>query len=261
MVPLDATNHVPWTERLLRRLSTLEARPARTVHDMAVSRESLDGFFLWDELAAVATVHREVVSIERRTVSIDDDGAVVGDPKGVGIDVAVDADAAAATNEFLQTLNGGDLPAIVPLTGPALDYMIAMNGADGRFGAAVNRVYTDLDRSDLDPRATAEAFVQSFFGAVDEYAREIQELIPPNPISTIHRQYLDVLLGVVGTKADMLAALAAADGADAGELLDHATSDASLPTLFERARDLCQEIEDYSFLHDGPRPCSAAADR
>ncbi|MEP7114833.1 MAG: nucleoside hydrolase, partial [Ilumatobacteraceae bacterium] len=102
LVPLDATNDVPWTERLLRRLSTLEAPAATTVHQMAASRTTLNGFYLWDELAAVTAIRKEVVTTEQRAVRIDDDGTVVIDPNGVTINVAVHTDPHSATEEFLR---------------------------------------------------------------------------------------------------------------------------------------------------------------
>ena len=53
--------------------------------------------------------------------------------------------------------------------------------------------------------------------------------------------------------------VAAADGTDLDQLMADATTQASLADIFDRARDACQVLEDYSFLHNGPRPCSSAA--
>ena len=95
-VPLDATNHLPWTERLLRRLATLDGPAARTVHQMATSRPTLDGFYLWDELAAMTAIDADLVTIESMTVRIDDNGAIVRDPDGVAVAVAVNAPGSAS---------------------------------------------------------------------------------------------------------------------------------------------------------------------
>ena len=100
-----------------------------------------------------------VVTIAQRTVRIGDDVAVVINPNGVTINVAVDAEPKLATEEFLRTLNGGSPPAIVPLTSSELDYLIAMNGAGGRLSLNTNDVYTSLEVSALSPRESALAFV------------------------------------------------------------------------------------------------------
>ncbi len=157
---------------------------------MATSRESLVGFYLWDELAAVATTRPDIVTLEERTVSIDGEGAVVSDPDGTTIDVAVRADADEATDEFLRTLNDGSLPEIEPLTADERSYLIDMNGADGRYG-----------------------------GASDS--------------------------------------LAMAEGATVDELIQAAGGDISARGgLLEDAAETCQTIQDFAYLHDGPRPCA-----
>jgi len=45
-----------------------------------------------------------------------------------------------------------------------------------------------------------------------------------------------------------------ADGTDFDQLMADATTRASLGDIFDQARDACQVLEDYSFLHDGPCP-------
>ena len=62
-----------------------------------MSRGFTDGIYLWDELAAVATLQPEMLQIERRTIVVDDDGATLDAPSGASVDVAVGADADAAT--------------------------------------------------------------------------------------------------------------------------------------------------------------------
>ena len=256
-VPLDATNGVPWTDRLLSRLAVLDAAPARTVHEMAASRDTLVGFYLWDELAAVAATRPDVVTVEERTVTIDDEGAVVSNPDGTTVRVAISADADEATEAFLRTLNGGTLPDLAPLTADERSYLIAMNGADGRFGGATSQVYVAVERSSLGPRRTAEVFVNGFFAAIADYAVELGELDPPAAVSTAHTDYIDALNQVLAGEAQVTDALARAHGDTADELLNNASEDLSLPDLFERAGSICRTIQDFAYLHDGPRPCTA----
>ncbi|MEO5975468.1 MAG: nucleoside hydrolase [Ilumatobacteraceae bacterium] len=261
LVPLDATNYVPWTERVLRRLATLEARAATTVHEMATSRATLSGFYLWDELAAIAAVQPTIVTIEQRSVRVDDDGAIVIDPNGVTINVAIHADPQTATEEFLRTLNGGLLAAIVPLTPSELDYMIAMNEADGHLSLNSSDIFTNFEASALSPRESAKAFANGFLEAIGKYAVELSAITPPAGVSDAHAEYVDNLVQVVDSKEQILAAIDKAEGADASELLQNATAMTPLPGLFEQQRKLCQTLEDYSFLHNGPRPCSSAANQ
>lgn len=261
LVPLDATNKVPWSERMLRRLATLEAPAAITVHKLATSRTTLSGFYLWDELAAITAVQPTVVTTEQRTVRIDDDGAIIIDPNGVKISVAIDADPRSATEEFLRTLNGGILADIVPLTASELDYMIAMNEAGGHLSLNSSDIYTNLETSMLSPRESAREFANGYLDAIEKYAAELRAITPPDAVSDVHADYLKNLAKVLESKKQILAAIDEAKGADTPELLQNATAMTALPVLFEEQRKLCQSLEDYSFLHDGPRPCAWAADQ
>ena len=258
-VPLDATNHLPWTERLLRRLATLDGPAARTVHQMATSRPTLDGFYLWDELAAMTAINPDLVTIESMTVRIDDNGAIVRDPSGVAVTVAVNADADAASQEFLRTLNSGTLPDIVPLTTAELDYMMTMAAIDSRSNATLAHVYDTVAQAEGDLHVVAAAFANEFVAAIAALVADLDSLEPPPSLSDAHADYVELLTQFVASKADLLAAVAEADGTDLDQLMADATTKASLADIFARARDACQALEDYSFLHDGPRPCSSAA--
>lgn len=177
-VPLDATNHLPWTERLLRRLATLDGPAARTVHQMASSRPTLDGFYLWDELAAMTAIDANLVTIESMTVRIGDNGAIVRDPDGVAAAVAVNADADAASSEFLRTLNGGTLPAVVALTAPELDYMMNMAAVDSRANANLTHVYDTVLRAEGDLHVVATSFANEFVAAIAALVADLDELEP-----------------------------------------------------------------------------------
>ncbi len=259
-VPLDATNHLPWTERLLRQLGTLDAPAAHTVHQMATSRPSLDGFYLWDELAAMAAVEPGLVTIESMTVTIGDDGAVTRDPGGTSVWVAVAVDADAASQEFLRTLNGGAVPEVVPLTPGELDYMLTMAGIDSRTNAALADVFGNVQPTDVDLAEVAAQFVNEFMSAMDALVAELEEVEPPPALAAAHAEYVRSAARFAAARADVLAALADAEGTDVNELINDAASRTSANAFLEQARQACQVLEDYSFLHAGPRPCSSAAE-
>ena len=259
LVPLDATNHLPWTERLLRRLATLDGPAARTVHQMATSRPTLDGIYLWDELAAMAATDPTLVTTQSMTVRIDDNGAVVRDPNGTAVAVAVNADADTASAEFLRTLNGGTLPDVVPLTAAELDYMTSMAAIDSRSNANLAHVYDTVARAEGDLHVVAAAFVNEFVAAIAALVTALDGLAPPPSLSEAHADYVKLLTQFVASKEDLVAAVAEADGTDFDQLMADATARASLGDIFDRARDACQVLEDYSFLHDGPRPGPSAA--
>jgi inosine-uridine nucleoside N-ribohydrolase len=259
LVPLDATNHIPWTERLLRRLATLDSPASRTVHQMATFRPSLDGIYLWDELAAMTALNPYLVTIESMKVKIDDNGAIARDPNGIAVAVAVNADADAASEEFLRTLNGGTLPAVVPLTAAELGYMMSMAAIDSRSNANLAHVYDRVARAQGDPHLVAATFVNEFVAAIAALVADLDSLEPTASVRKAHADYVELLAQFVDRKGDLLTAVAEADGTDVNQLMTDATTRAALGDIFDRARDACQVIEDYSFLHDGPRPCSSAA--
>lgn len=260
-VPLDATNYLPWTERLLRRLASLDGQAARTVHQLAASRPTLEGFYLWDELAAMAAISPELVTTESMSVSIDDAGATLVDPEGVAVDVAVSADTDAASQEFLRTLNGGTLPDVVPLTEAELDYMVTVGAIDSKANAALSDVYGSLAPDDGDPRVAVATFIEGFVAAVTAMVAELESVEPPSSLQDAHADYVEHLKQFVAIRDDLLAAVAVSDGTDVDQVMADVTTRISIESSLDRARAACQVLEDYSFLHDGPRPCSSAAQR
>lgn len=255
-VPLDATNYLAWTDRLVLRLNALDSDSAQTVHDLARARGSLDGFYLWDELAAMVAVEPSLATTESMTMTVDDDGVLVRDPTGHTVDVAVSADTPAATDEFIRGLNRGNLPTEVQLTAVELDYMVAMGGADSRFGIAVGHAYEGVDESDPDIHGMAASVVTGFLDAVDGLVVAMRDISPPPSLRAVHDDYLDSLTSFVANRDDFLAAVTAAEGSDLNELFDHALADSGVDDLFERINVACQTLVTYSFLRDGPRPCS-----
>lgn len=260
-VPLDATNHLPWTERLLRRLATLDGPAAHTVHQMAASRPSLEGFYLWDELAAMAAIEPGLITTESMTVTVDDDGAILRDPGGVAVDVAVNADAGAAQQEFLRTLNGGTLPEVVPLTAAELDYMVTMGAIDSTMNAALSDTFSSVAPNDPDPHAAVATFIDGFVAAVSAMVADLEGVKPPSSLKNAHADYVAALIEFVASEDKLLAAVAESNGTDVDQVMADVTDRFSFEASLDGARLACQVLEDYSFLHDGPRPCSSAAQR
>ena len=260
MVPLDATNHLPWTDLLVRRLGTIDHAAGKTEHQLATSRATLEGFYLWDELAAMVTVHPDLVTLEQTAVRIDDNGAVVVDPAGVTLDVAVDAKSDAATEEFLQTLNGGPLPVLDPLTDEESAYLSSMNEANTRATAAFDVAYSSMDsHASEPPREAAAVFVALFFDALTDLANDVRALDPPATLGDAHDRLLARLDEFLTNRDAILVALADADGADSIEVLNNAMAavlpEASSRDVFGKIDVACQVIEDYSILRGGPLVC------
>lgn len=254
-VALDATNYMAWTDRLVVRIDALETAAADTEYQLANST-SLDGFYLWDELAAIVAVEPTVVTTESVSIRIDDDGAIVRDPAGITVDVAVTAETSAAMDQFVQGLNGGQAPPEVSLTAGELDYFVQFGGADSRFNIAINAAFGGLDESNPDIRGTATSLFEGFFTAVDGLLVEVREIAPPASLEGAHAEYVDSLAVFAASRDKVFAAVAVAEGADLQEMLDNVLVDAGVNDIFERANAACQALVSYSFLRDGPRPCT-----
>ena len=69
------------------------------------SLESLDGFYMWDELAAVLTVQPEVGTWTEKSIVVGDDGSTTESPEGATVKVATNADAASVRSLVLGALN------------------------------------------------------------------------------------------------------------------------------------------------------------
>lgn len=257
-VPLDATNHMPWTERLLSRLGALDGRVARTVHEIALSRPSLDGFYLWDELAVMAAVDPTLVTTQPMTVRVDDNGATIADPSGVSVTVAIDTDAAAAADELLRVLNGGESAEVVPLTAEELAYMTRMATFDSQANARFARVFDLATRNSRDPHLAARTFVDGLVDSMDALVADLNTVTPPPALQDAHAAYVEILSTFSGSRARMLAALDKATGRNFEELVNAAAVELGTQDLFARVALACRVLQDYSFLHDGPRPCSSA---
>lgn len=253
LVALDATNYLPWTDRLLVRVGALDSTLAMTVHELARSRDSIDGIFLWDELAAMVTVVPSLVTVEPMTVRIDDDGAFVRDTAGFPVDVAVATDTEAATQEFLAGLNGGPV-AIETLTAAELDYFITLGGINSDVAAAMGDLYVGFDDPSADPIIVAQSFISRFLDAIEVLANELRNVIPPPGIVKAHDDYVESLDTFLAKRSDLVAAITDSDGATLDEVFAHLENSGAF-TYFESVGETCRVLVTYSFLRDGPRPC------
>ena len=256
LVALDATNHLPWSQRFLARLASLDSAAAKTVHELAVTRYMLDGLYLWDELAAMVAVDPSLVTTERMNVRVDDDGAIVRDPDGFAVEVATNTDADAARDAFVAGLNGGTAMPSSSLTAEEVDYLVALGGADSRFSAATSQVFRGVDENDPDIHAMARPVITGFVDAAATLAAELGDVNPPSALRAAHQEYLQSMADFVAARDDLLAAVDSSDGNDIYELLNNALVASGVDQLFERINVACTKLRDYSFLRGGPRPCS-----
>jgi pyrimidine-specific ribonucleoside hydrolase len=115
VVPLDATNDVPVTPTHVNALEPYQATTiAETVNGLMASIRGVeDGFvYFWDQLNAAVMLDGSLVTLEDRLVSVTteggptDVGAMVDDPDGDPVRVAVAADREAFEASFFTTLMG-----------------------------------------------------------------------------------------------------------------------------------------------------------
>lgn len=121
LVPLDATNDAPVTQKFYERLSqgarTAPARfVARGISELAKQGALDDWYYFWDPLAAALVVNPDIVSTVDATVSVvieegPNRGRILIDSSGRKLQVASKPDQRAFENYFLQTLNTKAAPA------------------------------------------------------------------------------------------------------------------------------------------------------
>jgi pyrimidine-specific ribonucleoside hydrolase len=260
LVPLDATNAVPWTDKLVRQLGTLGSSAGRAEHQLVASRDSLDAIFLWDELAAVVAVRPQTVTIEHRMVAIADTGAIRDDPMGRWVEVAVATDVPTVEEEFLSVLNGGPLPKLEPLTDAESTYLAAVTSAHARFEATLVELYSSSEVATTEARPAAERFVTTFWRALATLEADLREMAVPATLVELHTGLVDVIGVTVSRGDEVLAAVAGAEGTETWELLDNAANEVgSEDELFGPVSEACVRIEDYSVLRDGPAFCDDEA--
>ena len=107
LVPLDATDDVPVPGDLPERLADASGAGAQLVSELlrrAPERLSGAGQQLWDELAALAITHTEVVRWEQWTLSVAPDTRLLSDGSGRRVTVAVEGHRAQAIDALVAGL-------------------------------------------------------------------------------------------------------------------------------------------------------------
>jgi hypothetical protein len=255
-VPLDATNAVPWTVKLVRQLGTLGSSAGRAEHQLVTSRDTLDGIFLWDELAAVVAVRPGTVTIEHRMVAIDDTGVIRDDPTGQWVEVAIAADSSVVEEEFLSVLNGGPLPRLDPLTDAESNYFAIVADAVTLLETTLVELYSGGDDATTEPQPAAEQFITAFWDALATLEADLREVAVPATLAELHADLVDAINVTVSRLDEVLAAVAGANGANTWELLDSAVNEIGMEDdMFGPVTEACVRLEDYSVLRDGPAFC------
>lgn len=257
LVALDATRYVAWTDRVIARVGALDTAVADTVHSLAKSSGSLAGFYLWDELAAMVAVDPSVVKIERKSVRIDDDGAVIEDSSAYVVDVAVSAVTATAIDAFITGLNHGIAPPDLTMTAAELDYLEQLATADAQLQAAVGEVFEAVDSDDPDVKGAAAAVIEGFVAAVEDFVAIVDAVVPPPTLSGLHAEFIESLSNFVEGRDSLLAAVVSAQGSDLNAVLDEAITSGGLSELLNDVNLTCQALAEFSLLREGPVPCSA----
>jgi len=252
LVPLDATNDVPWTDALVAQVALLDSAVGRSERQVVASRGFTDGIDLWDELAAVATLQPEMLEIEARTIVIDDDGATLDDPAGTSVDVAIGADADAATGEFLRVLNGGVLPATPVGTPEDQAYFDQLEAGFTDFATRGNGVEPD---GSSEAHAGADRFIVTVAEALEKLASNIDSADPPDPLAADHERLSKAIDSIVGQMDDVRVAVAAAEGDDAFMLISAGVIETGIDQSFDDVDAACASIAEYLTLRAGVLPC------
>jgi pyrimidine-specific ribonucleoside hydrolase len=245
LVPLDATNEVPWTDAFVAELALLDSAVGRSEQQVVASRGFTEGIYLWDELAAVAAMEPEMLQIEPRTIVVDDDGATLDEPSGALVDVAVGADADAATRDFFRVLNGGVLPEVADLSPEEQAYFDHLEAGFEEFAAAFESVEPDIES---DPHTEADRFVVIASTSLAQLASVIDSADPPSALTVEHERLALAVNSVVGRMGDLRPAVAAAEGDDTFALLTAGIIETGLVQEFSDVDGACASIAGYLAL-------------
>ena len=253
LVPLDVTNRLPWTPQLVSRLGVSEHEVARTAHQIVSGRTSLDGIFLWDELAAIVALDPSVVTTEAMRLAVDAAGALTLDPAAAVVDVAVAVDAEAATSELLRTLNGSETMHFGELTAGEAAYFDALVTMSERIG----RRFTEdgaAPPSSAGAVELARLLVETFWAGLTELRDGLVALEPPTSLTGEHATFLAAVDAAVVLEGDLLAEIAASHGDDPWAIVERAMHEIA-PTMLPGVIDACEQIERHALVRGGPAVC------
>lgn len=252
LVPLDATNALPWNDRLAAQLALVDTPAARTMSGIIGLESSTEGLYLWDELAVMAAVTDGLVTVEEVAVTVDGDGATVPAPDGVVVHVATATDAAAARLEWLRVLAGGTYEA-PSLTAEELTYAVAMGGIATEANAQMADVWSAVPPTN----PTVDDMVElatTFTEVVETLRRDAAALRPPSRLAGRHDAYLASLAGVLVSLDDLVAEIRRIGATDDASI-DAATAAVGLDETFANVDAACRALATPLLAAGGPRPC------
>jgi hypothetical protein len=250
LVPLDATNDVPFGRDVVLRLSLLETPTGRAEYQRLSAQTWFDGAFMWDELTAVAAMRPDTVTIEQRRLAVDADGATLARDDGSVVDVAVAADAAAFDDEFRRVLNGGTLPPTPSLTAEEAAYLDTLSASLRRAGKQAEAAFDDMTEDDAYVQATG--FITATVDAVTAIEDDTRQLEPPVDLAEPMRRLYATIDAMQASERDLLDAVPHDPDADVWDLLGQTFEQVAPTATIEDLFAICEEIDDFSVLRGGP---------
>lgn len=200
----------------------------------------------------MATLHPEMLRIERRTIVVDDDGATIDDPSGVAVELATGADADAVTREFFRILNGGQ-PLELPLaTDQERAYADVMAAGLAAFEAAGQQ----LSEPDGDPRVELERFMETVFAELGRLESLVAGTDPPASLAAEHELFRGALSHILAQEQAFREAAAAAEGDDFWTLMQAGIEATGLEQSMNAVWLACVPIADYLALRGGSMSCA-----
>jgi hypothetical protein len=195
-----------------------------------------------------------MLTIERRMIIVDDEGATLESPTGTPVDVAVGADPSAAVNEFFRVINAGVLPDIPDATPAELAYFDAVE-------AGLTEFTERLDTMDVDPdgeaRAEADRFLADIFAALGQLTSVIADADPPESIAADHESLRAALQALAAEEDPLREAVAAAEGDAFWALLERALTSTEFDQRRADVHTACASIADHLLLRAGSLSCGA----
>jgi len=265
-VGLDATNSVPGNSTVYARLvDTVGTDSGEAVKQMwAAGLDTItsDGWYLWDELAAVVAMDPTVATIEDHNVAVLDDGSTVIDDDGVPARVATSADPAAFAQTFLTVFAGGELPDPEPLTADELVYIDTITAAMTAFGAAIDEIFASVESQEGEASAgeVLEEFAVSLYSAVRTIDETLAAVVPPAGFADHHDALAEPITKIHESEDDFMAYVSA--DAPSGpfenemfwEMFIGSAEAAGITTAFEDFEQACGELELATLArgHDSP---------
>jgi purine nucleosidase len=257
VVPLDATDDAPWTRTLIARIATSTHPVAQAEHQVVTSHPSLEGIYLWDELAAVAALDPSVVTTQTMSLAVDDVGALAADRTVAPITVATSADVDAATMELLRTFNGGQPLVFADLTDDEAAYFEALARTMTDVADAVDQL--GEPPASADAREVARLLVESMWSGLDDISAALDGLAPPDTVADEHAGFADAVADALAIEDDLLAAITRADGDDPWAILEQVITDLGSDPV-DGLSGACRALAAPAVVRGGPDVCGLFAE-